>query len=123
MTPAQYLDACKEVLSLSSDYALAQRLDFPKQYVSYWRSGQKAPDAFACTKIAITLNLDPATVIADIQAQAEKNPKRAEFWRSFLARARAAAAVLITLAACYSASFGSVPAGHGGGFRRRYKLA
>lgn len=122
MTPAQYLDACKDVLGLSSDYALAQRLDLPKQYVSRWRNGDQHPDAFACTKIAITLNLDPATVIADVQAQAEKNPKRAEFWRSFLARARAAAVVLITLAACYSVSSGSVQGAPGGGLRWRYRF-
>jgi len=119
MTPAQYLDAAKERIQVSSDYELARRLGMPKQHISAWRSGKRSPDAYACAVLAITLELDPATVIADVQQQAETHAGRKEFWRSFLSRAGKVAAVLCTLASLAFAGFGSVQAGSGGGFRRR----
>jgi hypothetical protein len=70
--------------------------------------------------LAVTLDLDPASVIADVQAQSEKNPKRAEFWRGFLLRASKRAAALM-LALGLSISCASVPPG--GGFRRAGSVA
>lgn len=123
MSPADYLDAAKLVLKVGSDYALAAKLDLSRQLVCMWRKGTHFPDAYACAKLAITLSLDPAEVIADIQQQAEKNPARAEFWRSFLLRARCIAAlVLCTLALTFSGGQGSEPAGLGG-LRRRLRVA
>lgn len=71
-------------------------------------------------RIAVTLKLDPAQVVADLAEQREKNEKRREFWRSFLSRAAyGVAAIGCTLALILSATFGSAAAEHGGFFRPR----
>lgn len=70
-------------------------------------------------RIAVTLKLDPAQVVADLAEQREKNEKRREFWRSFLSHAAyGVAAIGCTLALILSATFGSAAAVHGGFFRR-----
>ncbi|SMB27286.1 protein of unknown function [Sterolibacterium denitrificans] len=95
MKTTDYLDAAKERLGITSDYALAQRLDFKKQEVSRWRKGDVIMSPYACIKIAITLNLDPAQVLAEVHEETEKNPKKRAFWSGFLSRA-----VLVLLMAC-----------------------
>lgn len=66
-------------------------------------------------RIAITLELDPAQVVADLEEQREKNAKRQGFWRSFTSRAHSSAvAVLCMLALIASATCGSVPGLSGG---------
>lgn len=102
MNPAAYLDAAKAQIGVESDYELARRLDIPKQDISRYRLGQRIMNTYICTKLAITLELDPIAVIADIESQTEKNEKRREFWRSFLSRVGMVAAVLCTLALSYS---------------------
>ena len=87
MTPSEYLDAAKAAMGLQTDYELAQRLDIPRGHVAEMRHGQRAMKAYVAAKIAVTLNLDPAQVIADLEAQREKNPKKRAFWQSFLSRA------------------------------------
>jgi len=104
MTPSEYLDQIKAKIGVESDYALAHTLDIPKQRISAWRASSAWPDAYACARIAVTLNLNPQDVIADIESQREKNPKRAEFWRSFvLEHQRKAAAWMLGIvsAACF----------------------
>lgn len=84
------------------------------------RNGTRAVPLDIAYKLAITLQLDPAEVVADLEAQREKNPDRAAFWRSFMQRARTVAAmVAFTLALSFSGSYGNGQAAHGGPFRRR----
>lgn len=52
--------------------------------------------------VAITLELDPAQVVADLEAQREKNPKRREFWSGFIRRAAAVVVLACTLALNFS---------------------
>lgn len=123
MTPAEYLDAAKQRLSLSSDYELAKRMGEERSHVAAMRQGKRAVPVHLAYWLAITLELDPAEVVADLEAQREKNPKRAEFWRSFLLRARSiAAAILCTLALISSVGVGSEPGAAGGRIRRRLCL-
>ncbi|HQR02500.1 MAG: hypothetical protein JSR19_01375 [Proteobacteria bacterium] len=119
MNAAEYLDAAKARLSLSSDYELAKRLDVSKQDLSAIRKGKQGMNTYLAAKIAITLELDPSSVIADVESQQEKNPVRAEFWRGFLSRAAMLCAVVGTLAWSSFGIYGSGLATAGGGFRRR----
>jgi anti-sigma-K factor RskA len=65
--------------------------------------------------LAITLELDPAEVVADLEEQREKNPKRKEFWRSFLLRVRTLAVfAVVTLALIFTAGAENEPAQAGG---------
>ncbi len=83
------------------------------------RKGDRAMPLDAVFKIAITLQLDPATVIADLEEQREKNETRRGFWRSFLSRAALMVAVIgCTLAWMPSATYESAAALFGGKNRR-----
>jgi len=114
MKPAEYLDAAKARLCLSSDYALAKKMNVDRALLSKVKRGDRPMDPFFCTWVAITLELDPAHVIADIESQAEKNADRAAFWRSFLGRAAMVAMVAGTLALSSFDRSVSAPAFAGG---------
>ena len=87
MTPSEYLNATKKAMQIESDYALAKRLEVNNAMISKMRQGTRTIPTIMATKIAIALNIDPMTVIADLEAQHEKNPRKADFWRSFPSRA------------------------------------
>lgn len=123
MTPSEYLDAAKSRLCLSSDYELAKRMEIPKGHLPAMRRGERAIPMHLAFRLAITLELDPAQLIADLEAQREKNEQRRELYRSFLGRARKVAAILAcTLALITSAGLGLDPGGRGGR-NRGYRFA
>lgn len=123
MTPAQYLAACKTKLGHISDYELAKRWQINDGYMSNLMRGKRPVNAHIAFLIAITLERDPALVLAEIEAQ-QQTGKAGDFWKSFLLRARAtAAALLCTLALLLSAGIGSDRAGVGGVFNRRRRFA
>lgn len=113
MTPAQYLASCKVKMGHCSTYALARAWDIEPAYMSKLTRGVRPIDAHVAFRIAITLNLDPATVLADIESQ-QQTGKRAEFWRGFLSRARGLAVLLCTLASMLFALDATAPAPAGG---------
>lgn len=102
---------CKVKLSVQTDYKLAQALKIDRARVSDYMSGKRAPDAYACVRMAIILRRDPAEIIAEIEADTEKNAERREFWRDFLQRVRQAAK-LGTLAAIFMGSLWGGITGH-----------
>lgn len=119
MTPAQYLASCKVKLGHISDYELAKRWEINDGYMSNLMRGKRPINAHIAFLIAITLERDPALVLAEIEAQ-QQTGKAGEFWRSFLLRARAAAAaILCTLAFVGSAGIGSDLVAAGGRFKLR----
>jgi len=122
MKPTEYLDAAKTRLNLKSDYELAKRLECPSGHISEVRSGKRHMPLEVAFRIAITLEIDPAQVVADLEEQREKNPKRQGFWRSFRSHAACAAlALACMLVSLHSATFGSGQGAAGGAFRlRRY---
>lgn len=103
MTPSEYLDATKARIGVTSDYELAKRIEISDKVIPAIRRGERHLPLDVAYRIAITLELDPAEVVADLEGQREKNEKRAAFWRSFTLRARQAAVIaLCTLALSYS---------------------
>lgn len=123
MTPAQYLAACKVKLGHCSTYALAKKWGIAKSYVGQMCRGDRPINAQVAFLIAITLERDPATVLAEIESQ-QQDGKAQEFWRSFLSRVRQGAGLLaLTLALLVSAGIGSDRAGAGGSLKRRYHFA
>lgn len=119
MTPNEYLDATKARLNLSSDYALAKALDIANGSLSGIKSGHRHIPLDVAFKIAITLEIDPAQVVADLEQQREKNAKRRGFWQSFTSRAACIVALICcTLALSLSGISGNGQAARGGAFRR-----
>ena len=119
MKPSAYLDAVKAQLNITSDYELGKRMGLPWKSIPAIRKETRAVPLDIAYKIAITLQLDPAQVVADLAEQREKNEQRREFWRGFLSRANTWVAVLVcTLALSFSAISGSAARPHFGSNRR-----
>lgn len=84
MTPTEYLDAAKEKMGVESDYEFAKRMKVPNANIAGIRNGHRAMSIDLAFKVAIAIEMDPADVIADLEAQREKNEERREFFRGFL---------------------------------------
>lgn len=124
MKPSAYLDAVKAQMSIQSDYELAKRMEVTRGQIVAMRNESRPIPLAMAFKIAITLELDPAHVVADLEEQREKNEKRRGFWRSFLSRAPMLLAVLAcTLALNFSATCESVPRALFGKNRRHLYFA
>lgn len=120
MNIIELLEQSKTKLNITSDYALAKALEVPRQRIADYQNGKRHPDPYALVKIALLLDLDPLALIAEAEAQTEKNPQRKGFWENFARRVGSAAAVLVL---CFTATFGNVSAIHGGGFSRSRRYA
>ncbi len=81
---------CKIRLGVKTDYKLAQALQIHRGIVSDYLSEKRTPDAFACVQMALILERDPTEIIAIIESESEKNPKRKTFWTDFIQRVRQA---------------------------------
>lgn len=114
MTPNEYFDAAKQRMGIASDYELAKRLDIGRNGLPEMRAGKRNVPLDVAFKLAITLELDPAAVVADLESQREKNEKRRSFWAGFLQRAAAVAALACTLALSYSGISANEAAALGG---------
>lgn len=120
----KYLDEAKRRLDIASDYALAKKMEVPKQYIQEMRKGKRGTPLSAAYWLAITLELDPAEVVAELEAEREKNPGRREFWKSFLSHASKAAVLLLCMLVWgFSAGVGSGQGATGGPRSRRYSFA
>ena len=114
MTPAQYLAACKTKLGHVTDYELAKRWQIDDGYMSKIMRGKRPINAHIAVLIAVTLEQDPVTVLAEIESQ-QQTGKVQEFWKSFLLHARATSAVLLCmLPLMLSGGTESAQAGTGG---------
>lgn len=119
MKPSAYLDAVKAELNIDSDYALAKVFEVGRGRIVEMRNGSRPVPIDIAFRIAITLQMDPAAVVADLEEQREKNEKRRGFWRSFLSRAALVIAVVgCTLGLMPSATYESALALFGGKNRR-----
>jgi anti-sigma-K factor RskA len=124
MRAADLLDQAKEALCLKSDYALAKASGIPRNDIPAIRTGKRAVPLHLAYWLAITLQLDPAQVVAELEEEREKNPTRAAFWRSFLLRAASRVVVACTLVVLSLSNYANAPAGIGGtGFNRRRSFA
>lgn len=124
MKANDYFDAAKARLNVTSDYALCKRLDLPNGSLPAMRKGERAVPLDVAYKLAITLELDPALVVADLESQREKNENRRAFWAGFISHARAAAVMLACmLVLSFSGGLGSEQKARGGLFSRRFGFA
>ena len=113
---------CKIKLGIETDYKLAQALEINRGIVSDYMNEKRTPDAYCAVRIAQILGRDPAEIIATIEADSEKNPKRREFWRDFLQRATQAARRGM-LGLLFGLTLWGGLATAQGGFNRREKYA
>ncbi|MDR1994031.1 helix-turn-helix transcriptional regulator [Azonexus sp.] len=102
----EYLEAAKAKIGIQSDYALAKRLDISKSTLAGIRRGSRTMPLIVVVKLAITLEIDPLTMVAELQLLTAKDPRHLEFWRSFIWRAVMAAVTACTQGFGYFGSCG-----------------
>lgn len=84
MTKTQeFFQKVREKLEGATDYRIAQVLDISTQNISEYVRGIREADTYACTRIAMVLEVDPLEVIAQVEAEAARTEKKREFWKSF----------------------------------------
>ena len=114
---------CKIALGVKTDYKLAQALKINRGIVSDYLSGKRVPDVYACVRIALALKRDPAEIIAEIEAETEKNPERRAFWVDFLQHVKAAGRFGMLALVFTTSLLGALQTTAGGGFSRRARFA
>lgn len=87
MNAKELLLECKIKLKLDTDYALAKALEMPRARVSEYMKGRVHLGTYELTRVALTLNKDPISLIAEYEAATEKNPIKKAFWEGFISRA------------------------------------
>lgn len=80
-TTCDYLDAIKEKLGITSDYATAKALDVTRAGVSRWRRGG-TPDTLVCARIADILDIEPMEVIAAVEFERTTDDQARTYWQS-----------------------------------------
>lgn len=95
MNVSELLDAAKARQGLDSDNRLALALVVSRSNVSQWRNGSKAPDAQAAMKLADMAQIDRLQALAICEFQRETDPKRRQYWATFLTGLRRLAAVVV----------------------------
>jgi len=79
----ELLDAAKEAMGVTSDYAIAQELGIGRARVSEYRKGSYSPEAYVVLRLAQIAGEDPAKAIADVAAEREKHPDRKRWLENF----------------------------------------
>lgn len=74
------LDSAKARRGLTSDYQLAKLLGVPTQRLSNYRSGRNQADDDTALQLAELCEIDPAPLLARIQAERSKSPRTRAAW-------------------------------------------
>lgn len=90
-----YIEAVREKLGGATDYKIGQVMEIRRQRISEYVAGTQHADAYACTRIAMLLGLDPLEVIAQVEADHAKTEDRREFWKSVNFGLKRTAAVFV----------------------------
>jgi len=114
MYAAQLLDEAKTRLCLKSDYALAKASGITPGQLAEMRYGKRAIPLHLAYWLAITLERDPAQVVAILEEEREKNPARRDFWKSFISHAAPLTLTVCMLAFALFGLGGTVQAASGG---------
>lgn len=114
----ELMDAAKAARGWTSDYQLSKSTGIPESDLSNYRKGKQHANTYACMRLAIELNLDPAQVIAEVALDREKNPARLEWFRGFLQRAVLRAVLIPAL--IFTGFYGQD--GHAGGIKDGFPL-
>lgn len=95
----ELLEKAKTRANLASDYALAKALDIPQSIVTGWKKGKRHPSNNEAIQLATLAGLNEMEVIAWIELETAKNPKKKEFWRHYIESRGLTACVAMTVLA------------------------
>jgi len=80
MNTREYLDLAKKREQLNSDNKLAIRLGWSRTKISNYRNLPQQMDNEACRQMAEFLKIPVWSVIADMEAQRQKDPSKKKAW-------------------------------------------
>lgn len=92
---AYYLDLVKKKHGISSDYGLAKFFNVHRNVISNYRTGCRAFNDEMVFKVADALEINPAVIIAAINAERAKTEEKKKFWRDSFKRISGGAAAVI----------------------------
>jgi len=84
MTIIELIEKAKSRSNLPSNYALAKALGIPQNYIIGWVKGNRHPSTEEAIQLATLAGLDEMQVIATINIETAKNPKKKEFWKHYI---------------------------------------
>lgn len=96
-TVNEYLDAIKQRHALPSDYALARLLRVSPANVTGYRKGKSGFDDERCLIVADLLDIDPVSVLADMNAARTKCPEARKVWERVARACSTTAAVFLVV--------------------------
>lgn len=81
MNTLEILDAVKKSHGLSTDTELANLLECSTAQISQYRTKKRTMDDYTASRVADLLGLDPMALIAQANAEREKNEEKREYWK------------------------------------------
>lgn len=99
MNTLEYLQAVKDRLGITSDYALAKALRVAQPTVTGYRSGRRIIDDEVALSVAEILKVHPFQVIAAANAERAKTPEQRARWSGVMEKFSASFTDLIRVMA------------------------
>ncbi|RQM46552.1 hypothetical protein EHZ19_18735 [Paraburkholderia bannensis] len=81
---SHYLDAAKQRLGVSSDYALGKSLGINHSAISNYRAGRSNFDDATAIKLAHAAGFDPAEILFAMQVERAKSDEARAVWSGLL---------------------------------------
>lgn len=81
MDTLEILDAVKKSHGLTTDTELANLLECSTAQISQYRTKKRTMDDYTASRVADLLGLDPMALIAQANAEREKNEEKREYWK------------------------------------------
>lgn len=88
MGTLEYLDAVKKLIGLTSDYQLAKMLDLEPSNITMYRKRRRVMDDYIASRVADLLKIEELELIAQANAEREKNEEKRVYWEAKAKTAR-----------------------------------
>jgi len=110
MRTAEYLEKCKQVLDLDTDYKLAKVWDIDTSSMSQYFKGKLKPDNYLCFRIAETLHESPTKIIAELESENQRNETKSLYFKRFFSTVGLWITLIVVSSICvtFSDSVGAV---------------
>ncbi len=88
MNTLEYLDALKQKQGLTSDYQLAKLLNLETSNMTMYRKHRRVMDDYIAARVADLLQIDKLELIAQANAEREKDVEKRTYWEAEAKTAR-----------------------------------
>jgi len=88
MGTLEYLDAVKKLSGLTSDYQVAKMLDLEPSNITMYRKRRRVMDDYIASRVADLLKIEELELIAQANAEREKNEEKRVYWEAKAKTAR-----------------------------------